>query len=774
MRQGRSVFLLALFCLVLSSSPVVSIDESAEVVTHALLINGGSKPASNYLSHLNHLQEMVERLERRGVPLQRIHVFSADGEEEAADLAVRDALPAEFWLIEGSSVGKRLKPKTEVTDTRWPGVTLHPARKSELSRWFEWARKELVPGDELLLFVTDHGTKGKDDLDNGAISLWQEKLTVEDLRSLLTRLPPGVRVVMVMSQCYSGTFANAIYEGAGEPSGDVCGFFSTTRDLKAYGCYPEGRDRDRLGHAFRFIDALERQENTTEAHLELLLTDGTPDVPLRTSDAYMERLVAQEAERQGSTFESLVDSLLAEAWRDRAAWEPEIRLLDRIGDAFGTFSPRDLAELEQYRRDLPRLSEQMKTYAQQWKNTLIAVKQENLRSFASESAEWRQRLGQEVLKQLDADGRKALLAELLPELEWYARDHPERWQRLEELRGRAKRASEARWRMDVRQAALSRMRSILVGIAGQVLLEPRGEATRQRQAFEELLSCEAMEPGGLPPSALTGLPAIEPYPPLADELALLEEVLPSWLGVRFGPLADTVRAERDLSAGATLLQAVYPDSPALEGGLEAGDIVLGPPEAPFNAPGQLREWTFTSPRETPLQMVVVRPGVEPENDVEFQTTLFLRPYPLEWPELPGPPQVGDLAPVLPSSLRPVDSGSLLDVEGRPHLLFFWATWCLPCKKAVPELMAFAAARGIPVLAISDEEAETVSDHLERHDESFFEQVAVDPLRRSFITYGVSGTPTIVLVDEKGVVRHRQVGYKPADGLTVEGWSWAGS
>ena len=55
---------------------------------------------------------------------------------------------------------------------------------------------------------------------------------------------------------------------------------------------------------------------------------------------------------------------------------------------------------------------------------------------------------------------------------------------------------------------------------------------------------------------------------------------------------------------------------------------------------------------------------------------------------------------------------------------------------------------------------------------FFARVAVDPLRRSFIAYGVSGTPTIVLVDDEGVVRHRQVGYKAGDGLTVEGWRWA--
>ena len=55
-------------------------------------------------------------------------------------------------------------------------------------------------------------------------------------------------------------------------------------------------------------------------------------------------------------------------------------------------------------------------------------------------------------------------------------------------------------------------------------------------------------------------------------------------------------------------------------------------------------------------------------------------------------------------------------------------------------MAFAADRGIPVVAISDENADTVAGFLKKRTEDFFEEVAVDPLRKSFITFGVSGTP----------------------------------
>jgi len=778
---------LAVLCLAMLSARG---GEPAEGVTHALLINGGSKPGANYQSHLHHLEDMVELLTGRGIPRRRIHIFSADGEDEAPDLSVRELSPPGFWLIEGTALGRRLRPRTEITDTRWKEVTLQPARKDALQGWFETAHKKLAPGDRLLLFVTDHGTTNPDDPDNGAISLWQEKLTVEELKGMLALLRPGVRTVMVMSQCYSGTFANAMYDGASSselegdiwPSGDVCGFFSTTRDLRAYGCYPEGRDRDRIGHAFRYIDALDRHTTTAEAHLEVLVTDNTPDVPLRTTDIYLERIIADEAETRGMQVEVLVDSLLSEAWRDRAAWEAEIRLLDSIGDAFGIFSPRSLAELETYASELESLLERMKTYAERWTATAVSVQQENVMGFVSERSDWKPRLLDEPLRALNAESRKALLAELLPQLEEYTRGQPEIWQRLERMQNLSQRASEARWRLDIRRAALLRMRSILVRIGGQVLLARDVEAvdgqargSLQRQAFERLATCEALAPGKLPAAKLAAKPPpIEPLPSLADEMQVLEEVLPSWLGVHYGRLPASARAARGLAPGATLLRAVHPDSPALEAGLEAGDIVLGPPERPFHAYGQLREWTMTSPSGTPLKLVVIRPGMRIEEDQEMEITLSLRRFPLEIPELPGPPQVGEVAPAVPVGLQPVGSGTLPELSGRSHLLFFWATWCGPCKRAVPEVMAFAAANGILVLAISDEDAGTVGGFLKQRQEAFFDQVAVDPLRRSFITYGVSGTPTIILVDGEGVVRHRQVGYNTAKGLTLDGWSWSGS
>src|SRR5947209_115273 len=280
-------------------------------VVHALLINGGSQPASNYLSHLQHLQEMVELLRRRGITPERIHVFSADGEEPAADLTTRDTTPADFWLIEDTSLGKRLKPVVQLIDTSWGAVKLHPARLAELRQWFDTAQREILPGDRLLVFVTDHGGPGRSGPGSGTISLWHEQLTVRELRLLLDRLAPKVQVVTVMSQCYSGAFADLMYDGGAgaPPSGNTCGFFATTAEDKAYGCYPEGQDRDRIGYAFELIDALNQQSTVAQAHTQVMQSDSTPDRPRRTSDAYLSHLVSDEAKERGIERDERADAL---------------------------------------------------------------------------------------------------------------------------------------------------------------------------------------------------------------------------------------------------------------------------------------------------------------------------------------------------------------------------------------------------------------------------------------------------------------------------------
>jgi len=172
---------------------------------------------------------------------------------------------------------------------------------------------------------------------------------------------------------------------------------------------------------------------------------------------------------------------------------------------------------------------------------------------------------------------------------------------------------------------------------------------------------------------------------------------------------------------------------------------------------------MTAPTGVPLRLLVLRPGEDRKNDQELEASRPA-PLPVRSPEAPGASAGARPGPSASLHLRPVGSSKLPDLRGSPHLLFFWATWCGPCKKAAPEVMALAESRGLPVVAITDEDLDKVSGFLKSRHEGFFPWVAIDPLRRSFVSHGISGTPTILLVDAEGVIRDRHVGYSPERGV----------
>src|SRR5581483_5183581 len=440
----------------------------------------------------------------------------------------------------------------------------------------------------LLLYVTDHGSKNAEDTSNNRITLWGDKeaISVEELRALLEQLDPNVRVVALMSQCFSGAFANlrSVHAKKGAaPHGSTCGYFSSTADRMAYGCYPENRGKDNVGHAFHFLQALETTRSLAQSHAEVLVTDHTPDVPIRTSDAYLDELLDHAAKAANQERTAFVDALLREAWRDKAAWEPDIRLLDRTAHAFGLFSPRSLEELEQQTKRLPDVSEQLSNHGKAWRMTVGDLAEANLGRFLAAQADWGKRVDSTAMAALDAAGRQALAAALLKDLDAYTGADTTTAGRFRTLRERAETASAAAYRMEVRLAAVLRLRALLASIAGRVWLATHA-APGERTAYEKLRACEDLRLGAPPASPTTVVSTPEPFPPYDDDVKLAENVLPAWMGINFRQAAEKSRTEHQLKEGAAAVLTVYPDSPANAAGLEVGDLIVGPPGHPFVEP----------------------------------------------------------------------------------------------------------------------------------------------------------------------------------------------
>ena len=93
---------------------------------------------------------------------------------------------------------------------------------------------------------------------------------------------------------------------------------------------------------------------------------------------------------------------------------------------------------------------------------------------------------------------------------------------------------------------------------------------------------------------------------------------------------------------------------------------------------------------------------------------------------------------------------LQDLRGKVVLVNFWATWCPPCRKEMPDLNALYNRfkdRGFVVVAISDEEATKVAPFIEERKIDY--PILLDPGRKVNDLFQVEGIPKSFVYDRSG-------------------------
>jgi len=96
------------------------------------------------------------------------------------------------------------------------------------------------------------------------------------------------------------------------------------------------------------------------------------------------------------------------------------------------------------------------------------------------------------------------------------------------------------------------------------------------------------------------------------------------------------------------------------------------------------------------------------------------------------------------------SWHLRDLRGKVVLVNFWATWCPPCRKEMPDLQALFDKykdQGFVVLAISDEEIAKVSPFIGERKIGY--PVLLDPGRKVNDAFIVEGIPKSFVYDREG-------------------------
>jgi peroxiredoxin len=96
------------------------------------------------------------------------------------------------------------------------------------------------------------------------------------------------------------------------------------------------------------------------------------------------------------------------------------------------------------------------------------------------------------------------------------------------------------------------------------------------------------------------------------------------------------------------------------------------------------------------------------------------------------------------------SWTFSELRGKVVLLNFWATWCPPCRKEMPDLEALYNRfkdEGLMVLAISDEDAAKVRPFISERQVTY--PILLDPGRKVNDLFQVEGIPKTFIYDREG-------------------------
>jgi thiol-disulfide isomerase/thioredoxin len=125
-------------------------------------------------------------------------------------------------------------------------------------------------------------------------------------------------------------------------------------------------------------------------------------------------------------------------------------------------------------------------------------------------------------------------------------------------------------------------------------------------------------------------------------------------------------------------------------------------------------------------------------------------------------KVGDDAPAFDLSDLAGSKVSLASLKGKVVLLDFWATWCGPCKAAMPAIQKIHddyKGKGVAVLGINtwENKEDAAKQYIGKKGFTYPCLLKGDDLAKA---YGMTGIPTLVVIGKDGKIVDIEVGMAP--------------
>lgn len=283
---------------------------------HILVLGGGGSPSGNQISLESNVKYFRKISNAVGLGNATVSTYFADGKENGRDIQFFDP---NYLVPEINLIMAELFGKTKGLANQYRSNQLKPDGSSSIAnidQWFNQRKKSTFSGKNLIYF-TGHGGKGDNKTPHNTTAyLWSNnRLKVNELVKKLDQLPIKQSTLLVMVQCYSGGFANVIFEN-GDPSKGVskhsrAGFFSTTQTRVAAGCTPDIREENYQEYSTSFWEALsgfsrmgkkisqpDYNEDGTislmEAHSYVCINSNTIDIPIKTSDILLRKFLPNQ------------------------------------------------------------------------------------------------------------------------------------------------------------------------------------------------------------------------------------------------------------------------------------------------------------------------------------------------------------------------------------------------------------------------------------------------------------------------------------------------